>query len=168
MQKINDPSYLVNNELYLKNRELNKPVGKKKTDIVNNKKKKSIFDEILNNEIEKTEEKREANLEEIQMMLKDVGLQGEVLKKSRNIEDLDKYKKLVKKFIMSIIDVAENTEKKSVYNRIKKEKITKVHLNIIDKELLELTKIFISEQYEVLKVASKIDKIEGMLISILS
>ncbi len=164
MQKISDPSLLVNNELYLKSKDVNKSKeGKKSVEI---KKKDSIFKNILQKEIEKKEDVETTNLEEIQKLLKDIGLQGRVLKKSSSIEDLDVYKKLVKKYIMSVIDISENTEKKSVYNRFKREKISKTHLNVIDKELLELTKIFIAEQKDVLKIASKIDKIEGMLIDL--
>ena len=122
----------------------------------------------MESELEKSENNIQKDINEIQNMLRDIGLQGENLKKSRNIEDLDIYKKLVKKYITTIVNISEDTEKKSVYNRIKKEKITKVHLNIIDKELLELTKIFMSEQYEVLKIANKIDKLEGLIISIFS
>lgn len=164
MQKIDDPGYLVNNELYLKSKELNKTPKNNKSSGV--KKKDPVFKNILENEIEKTEEKDTANTEEIQKLLKDIGLQGQLLKRSRNIEDLDVYKKLVKKYLLSILDLSEKAEKKTVYNRFKKEKITKIHLNVIDKELLELTKIFLSEQHDVLKIASKIDKIEGMLIDL--
>ncbi len=167
MEKLDNHAYIVNNDLYLKNRELNRPADNKKSENIN-KKKRSFFGEILESELEKNENNIQKDINEIQNMLRDIGLQGENLKKSRNIEDLDIYKKLVKKYITTIVNISEDTEKKSVYNRIKKEKITKVHLNIIDKELLELTKIFMSEQYEVLKIANKIDKIEGLIISIFS
>jgi uncharacterized protein YaaR (DUF327 family) len=69
---------------------------------------------------------------------------------------------------MSVIDQSEKSEKKAIWNKIKKEKITKIHLQVVNKELLDLTRIFMSEQYSVLEIASKIDKIQGILIDMAS
>jgi len=73
---------------------------------------------------------------------------------------------MVKKFLLSAIELSEKVERKTLWNNFKKEKVTKIHLSIIDKELNELTKYFFEEQRDVFKIAAKIDKIEGILIDI--
>jgi|WetSurMetagenome_2_1015567.scaffolds.fasta_scaffold201676_2 uncharacterized protein len=130
--------------------------------------KKDSFKDILMSEETEQEPLTEVRDQEIELLLKEIGIQGETLKKRRTLEDLDIYKKKVKKFMMSIVELSEKTEKKTVWNRLKKEKITKVHLQIIDNELLELTRIFMSEQSSVLEIASKLDRIQGILVDMAS
>lgn len=105
----------------------------------------------------------ETSLEE---SLKEIGLLGEKLKRSKSLQDLDDYKKSIKRYIDQIIDKTVKYETKYVWNRAKKEKIPKIHLKIIDRELEELTKIFFDEQKSVFLIASKIDKIEGILVDL--
>jgi len=166
MAKIDDFNHIsYRPEAFLKKSDLNKTDKTKKTNISN--KKKSLFQEILGSENE-VNQKESVQTEEIEKLLKEIGVQGEVLKKSRDLDNLDIYKKKVKKLILNIIDLSESAEKKVVWNRFKKEKITKIHLQIVDKELLELTRIFMSEQYSVLDIAAKIDKIQGILVDLSS
>src|SRR4030042_703247 len=87
------------------------------------------------------------------------------LKKSRHFNDLEIYKNLIKKFLLFAIDLMEKKEKKALWDKTKKEKITKIHISVINKELKELTKIFFDEQKNILAIASKIDKIEGLIIN---
>lgn len=107
----------------------------------------------------------ETSLEE---SLKEIGLLGEKLKRSKSLQDLDDYKKSIKRYIDQIIDKTVKCETKYVWSRAKKEKIPKIHLKIIDRELEELTKIFFDEQKSVFLIASKIDKIEGILVDLSS
>lgn len=132
-----------------------------------------FFEELLINEDEKPDNQElnynsREKLDLIEELLKDIGKQGEILKKSKNLEDLDRYKRLIKAFITEILDHIEKKEKKTLWDKRKKEKITKVHLVIINKELEELTAFFFEEQQNTLAIASKIDKIEGILIDMIS
>ena len=106
--------------------------------------------------------------EEVSLLQKELGIQGEILKKSKDINDLDLYKKIVKKYLNTIITLTEKIEKKDLRNWHKKVKESKVHISIIDRELFELTREFIKEQRNVFIIASKIDKIEGILVNLLS
>lgn len=129
--------------------------------------KEMTFEEILMpKEVELNAENVER--EKIEILLKQIGNQGEKLKRSKQLEDLDKYKKLVKEYISIVLALSENTEQKILWDRKKKEKVTKVHLKIIDHEMLELTRIFIQEQQNTLAIAAKIDKIEGLLVDLKS
>jgi uncharacterized protein len=143
------------------------------TDAGAESKSATSFDEILNDiQTEETgslnNEKNELSQKKIETLLKEIGRQGERLKKSRNLEDLDLYKKMIKEYLTLIIRESENIENKNVWNPAKKQKVNKVHLQVINSELLDLTRIFFSEQQNTLAIGAKIDRIEGLLIDLKS
>ena len=155
----------------------NPQVSKKKSKKLEKKAKGSsiflkepeTFEEILyDTEIRLEAQEIEKQKTKLENLLKDIGNQGEKLKKSRVLIDLDIYKKLVKKYLSIAIMLSEKTEKKYLWDKFKKEKIAKTHFQIIDKELLELTRIFFTEQQNTFAIAAKIDKIEGLLIDLKS
>lgn len=106
--------------------------------------------------------------EKIEYLLKDIGKQGEILKKTKLLQDLNRYKELIKEYLSIILNISEKTENITLWNKSKKQKVTKVHLKIINQELIELTRIFFNEQQNTFKIASQIDKIEGLLIDLKS
>ncbi len=164
MSKIENSSYIYFNENQIKKSTDNKS---SKT-IFDSSKPKPKFDTLISeNETDSIIKERAKLEEELSIVQKELGLQGEILKKSKNINDLDLYKKIAKKYFNTAISLTEKLEKKSLRNWHKKEKESKVHLSIIDQELFELTREFIKEQRNVLLIASKIDRIEGILINML-
>jgi uncharacterized protein len=133
----------------------------------------SAFDEILNDAYTEetgslSNENNEITHKKIEGLLKEIGRQGEKLKKSKILADLDLYKKMIKEYLNLILEQSESVEKKSLWDKNKKQKITKVHLQVINNELLELTKIFFSEQQNTFAIAAKIDRIEGLLVDLKS
>lgn len=168
MEKINNNYYFVNPEIKNNNKTEKKKPIKGKTE--------SLFGSLFT---EKIEEEEEINTEsdkidnnnlqvKIASMLKDIGQQGRTLKRNQTLYELDKYKKMVRDFLRKVVTYAEETEVKTIYNAKRKEKVSKLHLKIIDNELLELTRIFIEEQQSVIKLGSQIDKIEGILLDLAS
>ncbi len=129
----------------------------------------SSFDEILEaNETDFEINKIKLNEEKLENLLKQIGNYGEKLKKSKLIKDLNIYKNLVKEYLSIVISLSEKTEKITMWNKVKKEKISKVHITIINQELLNLTKLFFAEQQNTFTIAAKIDKVEGLLIDLKS
>lgn len=177
MAKINNNYFFFNSEI--KNTEEQKR-KKKDNEIQNAKKKNSLFRTILNDQIHQeissdnpVKNKEEAvpggdEKEKIASLLKEVGRQGIILKKSKKVEDLEEYKRLIQDLIQKILCYSEQIETKIIYNTRRKEKISKLHLKVLDNELLDLTRVFMEEQKDVLKIASKIDKIEGILLDLIS
>lgn len=163
MDKLNTNYYFFKSD----NNNSKKKISDKKNERVE---KKSFFNTLIDEnksfeEIDNLKNEHTDTLkEEISVLLKDIGQQGKRLKQNRTIADLDKYKKLVKSFLTKVISVSEDISVKTIYNTKRKEKISKLHLSIIDNELLQLTKIFIEEQASVIKIASQIDKIEGIIL----
>lgn len=164
MEKINESNYLyqqsnrTNNNSNIKKKNETKNITTKKTD--------SFFDFLKTEEKENEENNLSLQKDQLINLLKDIGKKGEQLKKNLTIENLTEYKKMVKSFLLSAIELSEKVERKSMWNSFKKEKVTKVHVEIVDRELSELTKYFFEEQKDVFKIANKIDKIEGILIDI--
>lgn len=166
----------INNENFHFN--LDPAINKRKTKDTDKKsqkiKKGTIlsFNELLDSQNSKplpAVESNESEYEqELQTKLKEIGIIGERLKKSRQMIDLDRYKKLVQEYIKAVVTLSEKVDKRALWDRRRREKVEKVHLQIVNKELLELTEIFFSEQQNTLAIAAKIDRIEGMLIDLKS
>ncbi|HBD92870.1 MAG: hypothetical protein A2015_03480 [Spirochaetes bacterium GWF1_31_7] len=171
MDKINNNYYLFNTDLKNKDLKKKKNINDKDTKQVTSR---SFFNNLFESEqllneseiIEKQSIEYESFREEISVMLKDIGNQGKKLKQNRNIIELEKYKKIIKSFLNKIINASESVTLKSIYNSKKKEKISKLHLSIIDEELLHLTRTFIDAQSSIIKLASQLDKIEGLLLDL--
>ena len=165
MDKIQNISHFSNLDPKIKKKKSKKSDKSLKKNISTNE--LSTFEEILETEeIEFTNSEIKLNEEKLENLLKQIGNYGEKLKKSKLINDLNVYKNLVKEYISLVISLSEKSEKKIMWNKFKKEKTAKLHFKIINQELLNLTKLFMTEQKNTLAIAAKIDKIEGILIDL--
>ncbi|MBN2545636.1 MAG: DUF327 family protein [Spirochaetes bacterium] len=166
MSKIdNEYSFFGNPQI---NKSKLKKSGINKRKILKNNNEFSFEDLIFGEEINFEKDQFAEKDKLIENYLKEIGKQGEKLKKSRHLKDLEIYKNLIKKFLLTAIDLIEKKEKKALWDKSKKQKITKIHMTIINQELQELTKIFFNEQKNILELAAKIDKIEGLIINLIS
>ncbi|MCG8569465.1 MAG: YaaR family protein [Spirochaetes bacterium] len=135
--------------------------------------KAKLFQDLLTEETNTSEQQAIEQLEisndvEVQLdhLLTEIGKQGKLLKRNLNLQNLNKYKMLIQQFLKKIMESATQLENKVLWNKFKKEKIAKVHYLILNKELLELTQYFMQTQLNVLAIAAKIDRIEGLLIDL--
>ena len=166
MSKIsNDFSHFLNPQIKHDKSKKSKNNDKSKSII----KKDSFQDLFVETEAtSQLDAQQETEEKKIEQMLKQIGIQGELLKKRKLLTDLDKYKKMINEYLTHVISLFETSENKVIWDSRRKEKISKTHLTIIDKELADLTKIFFMEQQNTLAIAAKIDKIEGLMINLLS
>ena len=169
MDKIQDFDYFYNPLQDIKkkkSKKIKKGKDNKKLSDVDQSQK---FFEILNDDnVDFDIKEIELNRKKLEDLLKDIGKTGERLKKSRLLIDLNNYKKIVKEYLKIFLEYAEKVEKKKIWDKSKRQKIEKIHLQIINNELLELTRIFFNEQQSTWAIAAKIDKIEGLLIDLMS
>ena len=164
MDKIQNIGQFSNLDPKLKKSKSKKSTGSLKKNLIRDL---STFEEILESqEIEYNNNEITTNQEKLEDLLKKIGNNGEKLKKTRSLKDLNIYKNLVKEYISLVVSISEKIEKKTMWNKVKKEKIAKLHIKIINNELLDLTKLFMAEQKNTLAIAAKIDKIEGILIDL--
>lgn len=163
MDKINNNYFFLNPEI--KNTDDQKKTKKSSTIA----RQASLFQKMLMQEEEHiepvSENKNELN-DEIANLLKDISAKGRNLKKYKKVEDLEDYKKLIQSLLKKVVSSTEKVEKKATFKNGQKN--FKLHLQIINKNLLELTREFMKQQKSVIAVATKIDSIEGLLLDLLS
>ena len=163
MDKINNNYFFLNPEI--KNNDDQKKTKKSSTIA----RQASLFQKMLMQEeepIEQVSENKNELNDEIANLLKDISAKGRNLKKYKKVEDLEDYKKLIQNLLKKVVSSTEKVEKKATFRNGQKN--FKLHLQIINKNLLELTREFMKQQKSVIAVATKIDSIEGLLLDLLS
>lgn len=165
MDKINNNYFFLNPEI--KNNDDQKRT--KRTSTIT--KQASLFQKILMQEdepeaIEQVSENKNELNDEIANLLKNISAKGRNLKKYKKVEDLEDYKKLIQSLLKKVVSSTEKVEKKATYRNGQKN--FKLHLQVINKNLLELTREFMKQQKSVIAIATKIDSIEGLLLDLLS
>ncbi len=103
--------------------------------------------------------------EKLNNLLSDIDKQGQKLGSKLYIGDLVKYKKLVKEFLDTAVKNAYEFSKESFLDRRGRHRVFSM-VKSIDKELESLTKQFLQEEKDSIKILKKIDDIRGMLIDI--
>ena len=165
MDKINNNYFFLNPEI--KNNDDQKKT--KKTSTI--ARQASLFQKMLMQDempenIEQIQSNKNDFNDEIASLLKDISATGRILKKYKKVEDLEDYKKLIQSLLKKVVASTEKVEKKATYRNGQKN--FKLHLQVINKNLLELTREFMKQQKSVIAVATKIDSIEGLLLDLLS
>ena len=125
-------------------------------------------DEVISESISFTEvmgNKRE-NLvyEKMTKMMQDIEDQGKVLSNSRTVEDLKKYKKLVKQFMDDAINNGLKLEDQRGFNRRGRTKVYKI-VKEVDKKLIDLTNAVLEKEQKGLDILSLVGEIKGLLIN---
>ncbi|WP_078431759.1 YaaR family protein [Metabacillus halosaccharovorans] len=110
--------------------------------------------------------KRENALyERFATLAKDIEDQGKVLSESRTVEDLKKYKKLVKSFLEEAVNNALQLENQRGFNRRGRTKIYKI-VKEVDSKLIDLTNEVINKQQKGLNILNMVGEVQGLLINI--
>ena len=163
MDKINNNYFFLNPEI--KNTDDQKKTKKSSTIA----RQASLFQKMMMQEeehIEQVSENKNELNDEIANLLKDISAKGRNLKKYKKVEDLEDYKKLIQNLLKKVVSSTEKVEKKATFRNGQKN--FKLHLQVINKNLLELTREFMKQQKSVIAIATKIDSIEGLLLDLLS
>lgn len=144
------------------------------------KKRKAKLENVEKNDFSKTikpiMEKKETdfNLEEekengdnLSVLLDEVYKKGDELKKSPTLYTIKEYKWSVKKLLKNITDkMLKLEEKTSGLNILKRKRFTLIQ--VIDKKLEALAAEVLRAQNEQIKILSRVDEINGLLIDLLS
>lgn len=107
----------------------------------------------------------EANMEKINKLIQDIEDQGKVLAETATIEELRKYKKLVKEFMDDAVKNGLAMEERRGFNRRGRTKTYKM-ITEVDKKLLELTDAVLKKEEKGLRILDLVGEIKGMLINI--
>ncbi|MFD2679307.1 YaaR family protein [Bacillus seohaeanensis] len=110
--------------------------------------------------------KRENALyEKFATLAKGIEDQGKVLSESRTVEDLKKYKKMVKSFLEEAVNNALQLENQRGFNRRGRTKVYKI-VKEVDSKLVELTNEVLNKEKKGLNILNLVGEVQGMLINI--
>lgn len=103
--------------------------------------------------------------ERLSTMLEGIKDQGKVLSEKKTVDNLMKYKKMVKEFLNEAVEHGLNLEKRGGFRRGGRSRILKL-VSQVDKKLLEVTDAVINDEKKGLNVLTLVGEIEGLLINI--
>lgn len=104
-------------------------------------------------------------LEKMTGMMKEIETQGEKLAEHRTIEDLRKYKKMVKEFMEEAVNGGLQLEEQRGFNRRGRTKVYKI-VKEVDSRLTQLANDVINKEKSHLDLLGKVGEIQGLLINI--
>ncbi|TKC17030.1 YaaR family protein [Robertmurraya kyonggiensis] len=103
--------------------------------------------------------------EKMTKMMQDIEDQGKVLAESRTVEDLKKYKKMVKEFMEDAVNNGLKLEEQRGFNRRGRTKVYKI-VKEVDSKLIDLTNAVLQKEKSGLDILNMVGEIKGLLINI--
>ena len=121
---------------------------------------KITFQEIM----QKGRQNSEA-YERLGKLLTKIDDQGKTLSESRTVEELRKYKQMVKEFMDDAVKLGLQLEEQKGFNRRGRTKVYKI-VREVDRKLLDLTDAVLKEQKSGLDILNMVGEIKGLLVNI--
>lgn len=106
-----------------------------------------------------------AQIERFNQRLVDIENQGKKLAEHRTVEDLNKFKKLVKDLMDDAVKFGLKLEEKQGFTRRGKSKIYKI-IKEVDKKLLDITDATLDKQKSNLDILAMVGGIKGLIVNI--
>ncbi|QKS70996.1 YaaR family protein [Paenalkalicoccus suaedae] len=106
-----------------------------------------------------------AQYERLGQLLEKIDDQGKVLYESRTVDELRKYKQLVKDFMDDAVKLGLNLEENKGFNRRGRTKVYKI-VREVDSKLIDLTNAVLHEQKKSLDILNMVGEIRGLLVNI--
>ena len=97
-------------------------------------------------------------------MMQDIEDQGKILSTSQTVEDLKKYKKLVKEFMDDAVNNGLKLEEQRGFNRRGRTKVYKI-VKEVDSKLIDLTNAVLDKEKNGLKILNMVGEIKGLIIN---
>ncbi len=107
----------------------------------------------------------ELALERFQQLAKEIEEQGNILAESRSVEDLRKYKKLVKNLLDDVVKNGLQLSEQRGFNWSGRPRLYKV-VKEIDQKLIDLTNAVLQKEQQSIDLLSTIGEIQGLIINI--
>ncbi|OLS35965.1 hypothetical protein BTR22_13320 [Alkalihalophilus pseudofirmus] len=103
--------------------------------------------------------------EKLSQLMQKIDDQGKVLVESRTVEELRKYKQLVKEFMEDAVQFGLSLEERRGFNRRGRTKIYKI-VQEVDRKLLDLTDAVLEKEKKGLQILDMVGEIKGLLVNI--
>lgn len=98
-------------------------------------------------------------------MVEEIENQGKKLAENRTVDELRKYKKMVKKFMEEAVQNGLQLEEQRGFNRRGRTKIYKI-VKEVDKKLIDLTNAVLEKERKGLDILSMVGEVKGLLVNI--
>lgn len=111
-------------------------------------------------------DKKQADLtiKSFQQKMQEIENQGSKLAESRTIENLRKYKKLVKDFMRDVVNNGLQLKEQRSFNQFGSSRTYKL-VKEIDQKLVELTNVVVDKEQKGIDLLGMVGEIKGMLIN---
>ncbi|OEF97823.1 YaaR family protein [Desulfuribacillus alkaliarsenatis] len=139
--------------------KVNRTSGAKGTSKADGMTEKTTFTEIL------TQKRDATQIERFNQRLLDIERQGERLAEHRTVDDLNKFKRLVKDMLDETVKFGLKLEERQGFNRRGRNKIYKI-IKEVDKKLLEVTDAALDKQKKNIEILALVGEIKGLLVNI--
>lgn len=103
--------------------------------------------------------------EKLSKMMIAIEDQGKVLAETRTVDELRKYKKMVKEFMEDAVNLGLSLEERRGFNRRGRTKIYKI-VKEVDSKLIDLTNAVLQKEKKGLQILDMVGEIKGLLINI--
>ena len=107
----------------------------------------------------------ETTLENLNKKVQEIESQGNKLAESNTVENLRKYKKLVKSFLDDAVKNGLDLQEQRGFNYRGSSKLYKL-VKEVDKKLVNLTNTILDKEQQGLDILGKVGEIKGMLINL--
>jgi uncharacterized protein len=136
-----------------------------KTSLNKIEKKQQVASESVSFTEVMAKKRENALYEKFSTLAKDIEDQGKVLSESRTVEDLKKYKKMVKSFLEEAVNNALQLENQRGFNRRGRTKVYKI-VKEVDSKLVDLTNEVLNKEKKGLNILNLVGEVQGLLINI--
>lgn len=102
--------------------------------------------------------------EKLTKLVHEIETQGKKLSENRTVDELRKYKKLVKNFMEEAVQHGLQLEEQRGFNRRGRTKIYKI-VKEVDKKLIDLTNTVLDKEKTSLDILNKVGEVKGLLIN---
>ncbi|PMC36625.1 DUF327 domain-containing protein [Bacillus sp. UMB0899] len=127
--------------------------------------KQQVATESVNFTEVMAKKREDALYDKFAKLAKEIEDQGKVLYESRTVEDLKKYKKLVKSFMEEAVNNALQLENQRGFNRRGRTKVYKI-VKEVDSKLIDLTNEVLNKQQKGLNILNLVGEVQGLIINI--
>ncbi len=102
----------------------------------------------------------------LRTMMEEITMQGEKIKKRKNINDMRKYRSLVKGFLNEILNRSHQFERENFLDRRGRHRVYGI-IRLVDENLDRLAAELVKEEKDNLTIMNAIGEIRGLLIDLI-
>lgn len=101
----------------------------------------------------------------LQVMMEDIVMQGDRIKKKTDVKDMRRYRSLVKEFLNEVVNRSHKFSRENFLDRRGRHRVYGI-VRLVDEKLDELAQELMKDEKDNLSVLSRVDEIRGLLLDL--